>query len=209
MNEEKVLRILGSVDAVIKDSHIVYTSNRHGTAYVNKDAVYPYTQLTSRLCEAIASRFGSSDVHTVIAPAVGGVILSQWTAHHLSRISGCEILGVYADKEGEEFVIKRGYDKFIQGKDVLVVEDVLNTGGSVSKVVKAVRAAGGRVTGVGALCNRGGITPADIGDVPILFSLVNVTLDSWSAEDCPMCKSGVPVNTAVGKGKEFLKSKQT
>src|SRR3989344_899761 len=120
MNRQEVLQVLYEVGAVITNSHIVYTSGRHGTAYVNKDAVYPHTRITSALCLAIAEEFADRSVEAVIAPAVGGVILSQWTAHHLSEITRIEVFGVYAEKEGGIFVIKRGYDKLVTGRNVLV-----------------------------------------------------------------------------------------
>lgn len=208
MKEQDVLQLLGNVGAVIKDSHIVYTSGKHGTAYVNKDAVYPHTKETSDLCRAIAEQFAGDGVDVVVAPAIGGVILSQWTAHHLSEITGAEVLGVYAEKtENDAFVIKRGYDKIVAGKNVLVVEDVLTTGGSVKKVIETVRALGGNVIGLGVLCNRGGITPSDVSNPPSLFALVNVKLDSWDEADCPLCAQNVPINTDVGKGREYLAKK--
>lgn len=75
MNEQEVLQVLGKVGAVIADSHIVYTSGKHGTVYVNKDAVYPHTAETSRLCQAIAKRFVDDKVEVVIAPAIGGNVI--------------------------------------------------------------------------------------------------------------------------------------
>lgn len=212
MNEQEVLQLLGKVGAVLQ-GHFVGVSWKHLSAYINKDAVYPHTIETSRLCRAIADRFADDNVQVVIAPAVGGVILSQWTADHLTGfgLKG-EVLGVYADKVkvgGEDdFVIKRGYDKLVAGKRVLVVEDLLTTGGSVRKVVAAVRAAGGNVIGVGVLCNRGGVTPADIGGVPKLFALANVKMDAWDEKSCPLCERNVPINTDVGHGREFLARKQ-
>ena len=207
-DEDEVRKILQELGAVIDNSHIVYTSGKHGSAYVNKDAIYPHTSETSYLCQLIAEYFIDDDVEVVIAPAIGGVILSQWIAYHLSQlnITGKEILGVYAEKvEGcDAFVIKRGYDKIITGKNVLVVEDVLTTGGSVKKVIDATRVAGGNVLGLGVLCNRGGITPTDVSDVPKLFSLVNIKLDAWDEADCPLCKQEIPINTNVGKGREFI-----
>lgn len=248
MNEQEVLQILGKVGAVIKDSHIVYTSGKHGTAYVNKDAVYPHTKVISDLCRVIAKEFVNNGVQVVVAPAIGGVSLEQWTAYHLSDITGREVLGVYAEKNersvfksdtvivhnvsigyqtpgdiqsfnletGEEvvvrdgnFVFKRGYDKLVAGKNVLVVEDVLTTGNSVRKVIEATRDLGGNVVGLGVLCNRGGITPQDVGDVPKLFALVNVKLDAWNEKECLLCAQNVPINTDVDKGKEFLARKKT
>ncbi len=200
--------ILGEVGAIITGSHIVYTSGRHGRDYVNKDAVYPHTAIISDLCRNIAAQFVGYGPEVVVAPAIGGVILSQWVAHHLSHlleVSIQDILAVYAEKADDgSFVIKRGYDKLVKGKRVLVVEDILNTGGSVKKVVEAVRFIGGDVIGLGALCNRGGVTPKDVGDVPRLITLANVSMDSWAEDECPMCAQQIPINIDVGKGREFL-----
>ena len=215
MNEQEVLEILGKFGAVVTDSHVVYTSGKHGTAYVNKDTLYPHTADTSRLCHAIAELFVDDIVEAVIAPAIGGVILSQWTAHHLTQINRrkVEVLGVYAEKEiTGNFVIKRGYDKLIAGKNVLVVEDVLTTGGSAKKVIEATRAIGGNVIGLGAICNRGGVTSHDLADVPKFTALVNMKLDSWDEAECAStgpCSRGIPINTEVGKGREFQALKQT
>jgi orotate phosphoribosyltransferase len=208
MTEKQILDILAKIHAVITDSHLVYTSGKHGSAYVNKDAIYPHTEITSQLCEEIARHFASSGVEVVIAPTTGGVILSQWVAYHLTKITGREVFGVYAEKDGDGFVIKRGYDKILAGKKVLVVEDILTTGGSVKKVIDASRAVGGDVIGLGALCNRGGITVADVSNPPELFALMTIKLDTWDEADCPLCKKGVPVNTDVGKGREYLAKKK-
>lgn len=200
-----VLRLLESRSALIRDSHVVYTSGRHGRAYVNKDAIYPDTQAVSELCRQLAAHFAPARPEVVAAPAIGGVILGQWTAHHLSEATGAKVLSVYAEKNAAGgFDFRRGYDEILRGARVLVVEDILTTGGSVSAVVSAVRACGGEVVGVGALCNRGAITAARIGDPPELFSLIEVSLESWSPEECPLCARGVEVNTTVGKGREFV-----
>ena len=201
---EKVVQILARLGAVIDKSHLVYTSGKHGSAYINKDAIYPHTAETSHLCELLALEFVADGIEVVIAPAVGGCILSNRVAEHLTRWGADEeVLGVYADKDGDGFVIKRGYDKLVVGKRVLVVEDVLTTGGSAKKVIEAVRAIGGHVIGLGALCNRGGITKEDM-TVPKLFALLNVRLDTWDEADCPLCQHDVPINTDVGEGRKFL-----
>ncbi|MAF43378.1 MAG: phosphoribosyltransferase [Parcubacteria group bacterium] len=210
MNEKEALEIFSKVNAIITENHIVYTSGKHGPAYINKDAVYPHTKETSKLCLSIAEHFFGYDVEVVIAPAIGGVILSQWIAHHLSEMIGYEVLGVYAEKteDGNAFIIKRGYDKLIAGKNVLVVEDVLTTGGSAKKVIEAVRALKGNVIGLGVLCNRGGIKREDVANPPKLFALVNVTFDAWDEAECPLYDKNVPINTDVGKGREYLDRKE-
>ena len=226
MSEHDPLKLLGRVGAVMTDGHFVYASGKHGSVYVNKDAVYPHTELTSDLCYAIAGQFLNDDVDVVVAPEVAGVILSQWVAHHLTAMGAHEVLSTYAERDERYvmetclaippganvfvripgFVIKRGYDKLVAGENVLVVEDVLTTGGSVKGVVEAIRRLGGNIVGLGALCNRGGITSRDV-VVPRLFALVNANLDAWPEANCPLCEEGVPINTDVGKGREFLARK--
>ncbi len=201
LSDAEILNTLESCGAFIRNSHIVYTSGLHGHSYMNKDALYPHTFLTSKLCKEIADRFAKELIDVVLAPALGGIILSQWVAHHLTEITGREILAVYAEKDGDSFVIKRGYDKIISDKNVLVLEDVLTTGGSVKKVVEKVKTAGGHVVAVAALCNRGGISAESL-SAPKLDALVNITWDAWPASECPLCAKGRPINTDVGKGKK-------
>lgn len=208
MQKKDILKLLSDVGAVITNSHIIYTSGKHGSAYINKDAVYPHTQLTSALCKIIAKKFLKSEIEVVIAPVIGGVILSQWVSYHLSKMSGRQVLGVYAEKHNDDFVIKRGYDKLICNRRILVVEDVLNTGGSVKKVVEATKNAGGQVVAVASLCNRGNVQSKDLGDVPELYSLVQINLDAWEETECPLCAQGIPINVEVGKGREYIAKKK-
>ncbi|MBI2082079.1 MAG: phosphoribosyltransferase [Deltaproteobacteria bacterium] len=200
MNE--ALKILQETGAVLTNDHFIYTSGKHGSTYINKDAVYPHTQLISRLCRAIAEHFSKIPVDAVVAPVIGGVILSQWVSHHLSELKGKEVLGIYAEKSADGFVIQRGYDRLIPKKNILVVEDILNTGGSVKKVVETVRCLNGNIIGVGALVNRGGVTPEDLGNIPNLYALVNLNLEAWDPKECPLCLKKIPINTEVGKGKK-------
>ncbi len=140
MSDSQALSIFEQCGAIIRNSHLVYTSGKHGSAYVNKDAVYPHTERVAELCRLMADAARPFRPEVVCGPAMGGIILSQWTAHHLG------VLGVYAEKApGGGLELRRGYDRVVAGRRVLVVEDILNTGGSLREAVAAVRAAGGQV----------------------------------------------------------------
>lgn len=207
MNE--TLKLFEDAGAVITNSHIVYTSGKHGSAYINKDAIYPNTETISLLCQRLAKHFASHPVDGVLAPALGGIILSQWIAHHLSTLRGKTVFAVYSEKmEDDSFVIKRGYDKLLPGKNILVAEDVLNTGGSVLKVIQEAKKHRATVIGVAALCNRGAVTAQDL-EVPEIKALIDVNLEAWEAKSCPLCQKKVPINLSVGKGREFLASHKT
>jgi orotate phosphoribosyltransferase len=207
-NNSEVIDILKKVGAVITDSHIVGTSGRHMSVYINKDALYPHTKEVSRVCELFAEKFKNAEVDVVAAPSLGGIVLETWTAHYLSQLNSREVLGVYTEKDAEKNqIFTRGYDKLVAGKNVLVIEDLTTTGGSVAKVVTSVKNAGGNVVGVCVMVNR---DPEIVNSEKLGFpfdSLAVLKAESWDEADCPLCKKNVPINTTVGHGKKFLEAK--
>lgn len=207
--QDRALEILAEAQAVLTNGHFVYKSKLHGEVYVNKDRVYLHPRLVSKLCHMIAERFRDHEAYVVVAPAVGGIPLSQWTTYHLIQMTGYDVLAAYVEKSDDPdhpFKFTRGYGELIKGRRVLVVEDVLTTGASAAATVKAVTEAGGTVVGVGAICNRGGVTAEKLG-VGNLFSLVELELKTYTREECPFCQPGEhhrEINTTVGHGKAFL-----
>ena len=203
-----IIDILKQVGAVITDSHFVYTSGKHGSVYINKDAVYPHTKETSDVGKMMAEKFAAADIDVVVGPALGGIILSQWTAYHLSQLKDKEILGVYTEKDAESNqILRRGYDQLVKGKKVLVVEDLTTTGGSVRKVVDNVTAAGGNVIGVCVMVNRDpeNVTETVVGAPLTVLGVLKA--DAFDEANCPLCKTNVPININVGHGKKYLESR--
>ncbi len=201
-----VTNILSRTGALILDSHFVYTSGRHGSAYVNKDAVYPHTAEIQQLCFMMAEGFRDQGVEVVVGPALGGIILSTHTASALRDLTGRNVLGIYAEKaEGGGFELRRGYGELVRGKKALVVEDLLTTGGSAKSVVELCQDMGADVAGLAVLANRGRVQSSDVGGV-ILKALIDFNMSSTTEADCRLCPD-VPINLSVGKGREFLKSK--
>jgi orotate phosphoribosyltransferase len=92
---KNVVEILKEIGAIVTNSHFVYTSGRHGSVYIRKDMLYPHTQQTSDVCLLFAEQAKNEDIDVVVGPSIGGIILSQWTAYHLSKLKRKEILGVY------------------------------------------------------------------------------------------------------------------
>ncbi len=202
---KNIIDILKSVEALLPDDHFVGTSGGHIDTYINKDMLFMHPEAASEVGALFAEKYKDRDIEAVVAPALGGIILSQWTAYHLSKLKGREVLGIYTEKTVENGqIFTRGYDAFVRGKKVLIVEDLTTTGQSVMKVVNAVKQAGGEVVEVCVMINKNpeavntsalGVPFGWLGEYPVAVH---------TAEDCPMCKSGVPVNTKVGHGKKFL-----
>lgn len=206
---DNVIDILKKVGAIITDDHFVYTSGKHGAIYINKDALYPHTEETSQVGMLFAKKAKDLNVDVVVGPALGGIILSTWTAYHLSSLKNKEILGVYTEKdENKNQVFTRNYDKLVKDKNVLVIEDLTTTGGSVKKVVDTVRNAEGRVVAVCTMVNRDPKkVTSDIIGAPFM-SLGILPAEAWDENKCPLCKEGKPINTNVGHGKKYLEAKQ-
>lgn len=197
--QDRVIEILTEVGAILPNDHFVGTSGRHLEAYVNKDALFPHTKYSSEIGEHFAKAHADADIDVVAAPALGGIILSQWTAHHLSTLTGKEILGVYAEKKDGDLVFTRGYDKLIKGKNVLVIEDLTTTGGSLKKVIQSVQDVGGTVVAASVMVNKDESITSETFGVPFT-ALAQYSVKSYEASECPMCKNNIPINTSVGHG---------
>jgi len=209
MKNKTVLDILKANNAVITNDHFVYTSDRHGSVYINKDMIYPHTRITSEIGRIFANTFKNLDIDVVVAPAIGGIVLSQWTAHHLSEIKKKQILGMYTEKNLEKNqIFTRGYDKLIQNKNVLIIEDITTTGGSVKKVISSVQEHGGNILAIGVMVNRDpkNVTSSTF-DYPFV-ALSELFVESYEETECPICKTNKPINTLIGHGKKFLAAKK-
>ncbi|MES2023507.1 MAG: phosphoribosyltransferase family protein [Patescibacteria group bacterium] len=203
MNE--AIEILKKSGAMLENSHFVGTSGLHFDTYINKDALYPHTQYASEMGKLFAEKYKDADVEIVVAPALGGIILSQWTAYHLTKLTGKEVLGIYTEKDAEKNqVFTRGYDEYVKGKKVLIIEDIVTTGGSVLKTINAVKQNDGIIVGVCVMVNKNPtvVNKKMLGDTFDSLSEYEITM--YTAEECPLCKNGVPINIKVGHGKKFL-----
>lgn len=209
IDDGEVKEIFRSMGAIIVNDHFVYTKKSdgwyHGSDYINKDALYPFVKDFSKLCLKLAGHFCYDNIEVVVGPTMGGIVLAQWMAYWLPN----NPLAVYAEEENNFRILKRGYDKIVSGKNCLIVEDIINSGGTVKKVIECVKINGGNIAGVGSLCNRSGgkVNAGSLG-VEKLVSLLELDMKMYKEESCPLCeKNGKEsVRTDLGKGREFLAS---
>ena len=136
-------------------SHFVGVSGKHMDTYITKDALFPHVFEVEKVCRMFAEKNKNFEIDVVAAPALGGIILAQGTAYALSKIKGKEVLAVFTEKtpDGDQ-IFTRGYDKYVKNKNVLVLEDLVTTGGSVQKVIASVKKAGGNVVAVSVMVNK-------------------------------------------------------
>ena len=162
--------------------HFLLTSGRHSDRYMEKFNLLQWSGPTELVCRKMADAMREQQPVTVVGPTTGGIILSYEVARQLG------LRGIIAEPNGEGgFAIQRGF-RLEPGERVLVVDDILTTGGSVVQTLDAVRAAGGEPVGVAVMVDRtaGAI---DFG-VPF-FAATEVEMQSYDADGCPLCRDGV------------------
>ena len=182
MTDEQIIAAMKAADA-IRTGHFVLTSGRHSDTYVQCARILEDPALTTELAKTAVERLPSGlNVDLVAAPAVGGLIIGFAVAQALG------VKFIFSEREHGSMVFRRAF-AVPAGVRVLVVEDVVTTGGSVGEVIDLVREAGGVVAGVVALIDRGGDKKFDAPFWPLL----RLEVESWSAESCGLCADEVPV----------------
>lgn len=214
-NAKQTLINLKECHAILENDHFVYVSGHHGSGWINKDAIYPDTRRIMKLCKLLAEALADIDADVICGPAIGGLIVSQWTAYHLQKLS------VFAEHDPSRqieseagkgsvlrapFILRRGYDKLVSNRRVIVVDDIINTGFSALSTIEAVGKAGGSVVALAVLINRGNIDTAEFGVDEFIF-LLEYDIPVWPESECKLCLKGVPINTDYGHGREFLNAK--
>jgi orotate phosphoribosyltransferase len=181
MTEDDVLKIFREYSALL-EGHFVLSSGLHSDRYIQCALVLQHPRVAEQLCVELGPKLGEIGAKTVVAPALGGVIV----AHEMARALGLRAL--FTERKDGQMTLRRGF-QLEQGEPVLVVEDVITTGKSTRETVDCVEDAGGKVVGVGALVDRSGGTVAF--DVP-KAALITLDVKSWDPDDCPLCKAGKP-----------------
>lgn len=180
MTHEEVLVSFREAGALL-DGHFLYASGRHGRQFLQAARVVQYPERTEALCKAMAERYAGDRIDVVIGPATGGIVLAYETARHLRCRAS------FTEKDGSGgMALKRGF-ALRKGDRVLVVEDIITTGGSVKKTISHLRERGADVAGICVLIDRSGGEAA----FDCRFeSLATLSMESWPAENCSLCKNG-------------------
>lgn len=181
MTEVDILKIFREYSALL-EGHFILSSGLHSDRYIQCALVLQHPRVAERLCVELAPKLDALGAKTVVAPALGGVIV----AHEVARALGLRAL--FTERQNGEMTLRRGFH-LEQGEPALVVEDVITTGKSTRETAHCVEEAGGKVVGIGALVDRsGGNVKFDVPKAVLLTLDVN----TWDPDDCPLCKQGKP-----------------
>lgn len=179
MNQEEVLELFMKARA-IHHGHFELSSGYHTDVYYQCAQIFQHPSYTEKVGDEIARLFREKKPDVVISPAVGGIVLGFAVALSL----GCR--AIFTEREKGKMVLRRGFS-IKPGEKVLLVEDVVTTGGSVKEVIEIARGAGAKIVGLATLLNRGG--KEEISGLH-LRSLLTVDPPLYPPDKCPLCKVG-------------------
>jgi len=179
---DAILDLFRRVGALL-EGHFRLTSGLHSPGYLQCALVLQHPAEAERCGAAIADRVRSLGVDTVLSPALGGIVIG----HEVARTLG--VRAVFAERQDGTLTLRRGF-ALDPAERVLVVEDVVTTGGSTRETIEVARAAGAAVVGAAAIIDRSGGQQRL--DVPF-HALVTMALPTYQPESCPLCAAGQPV----------------
>ena len=180
--QEKTASILEKL-GVLHSGHFRLTSGRHSDKYMQCAKLFEHPVESEELCSDLAEQFREDRIDVVAGPALGGIIMAYETARAL------DVRNIFAEREEGVMKFRRGF-KVEPGERVLVVEDVVTTGGSVKEVIELLRQASAEVVGVGSVVDRSN-GAVDFGVK--FYPLMKMEVLSWDEKDCPLCKEGKPI----------------
>lgn len=182
VDQKEVFDIFEKAGALLK-GHFLLSSGLHSDTYFEKFQVLQYPQYVEILCRKMASLFRDDNVELVVGPTVGGVIIAYEVARHL------KVRSIFAEPGDKDRIFKRGFS-IRKGERVLIVDDILTTGGSAKEVVQLVEKHQGNIRGVGLLLDRSGGKVKF--DYPLRV-LATTEVTNYRPEECPLCKKGEPL----------------
>ena len=191
MSEKEVEDLLIETSAIM-EGHYLLTSGLHSPRYVEKFNVLHKPVYTEKLCRAMAEKFKDANIETVVGPVTGGILL----AHETGKALGTR--AIFTERENGKMTFRRGFTLH-EGERVLIVEDIVTTGGSIREVIEVVKEHGGIPVAVSMLVDRSG-GKATFGDVPST-ALLHMDVQTYKPEECPLCKAGIPMTKRGRTGK--------
>lgn len=180
MKQEQILDHFRATDALL-DGHFVLSSGRHSPSYLQCALALQFPRDAAKFGRAIAESFVGSGIDTVASPAIGGLVIGYAVAEALN------VRFLWTERQEGAMTLRRGFS-IRPGERILVVEDVITTGGSTRECIAALEAAGGIVVAAASVIDRSN-GRADVGVQRI--ALVSMDVPSYGPDDCPLCAQGI------------------
>lgn len=180
MNADEIIKIFRETNALL-EGHFLLSSGLHSPQYFQCALVLQDPILAQKLCWDLAMPYMDKKIDVVIGPAIGGIVVAQ----EVARLLGAR--AIFAEREQGKMTLRRGF-RINSGERVLVVEDVVTTGGSIKEVIELVKSSGGQLMGTAFLVDR---SQDKVNfEVPVV-SLIKMDVVTYHPDECPLCQKKV------------------
>ena len=192
MNSKEVLDLLEWSGAILK-GHFKLTSGRHSNRYIEKFRLLENPIALDKICSAMANIYKEQNVDLVASAAIGGILIAGGVGRHLNTKH------IFSERVDGNMVLKRGFT-IEKRQNILIVEDIVTTGGSIFELIKIVKSYNAELVGITSILDRNK-EPIDF-----RFSykpLVQYPIDSWNTDQCPQCVNGINLTSRGRSGKKI------
>ena len=185
------LEILLENSGAILNGHFLLTSGRHSNRYIEKFRVLEKPDTLNKVCQEMALIYQEKNIQIVLGAAIGGILIAGGVGRHLG------VKHIFSERVNGKMELRRGFD-LPEGIRVLIVEDIITTGGSVFELIELAHQCKAEIVGVVNLVERSA-SSIDFG----VFStpLLNLPSESWEKDNCPLCKDNIPFTQRGRTGK--------
>jgi orotate phosphoribosyltransferase len=169
-------------DGLLRDGHFAFRSGRHTEVLLNRDLLLADPLFASHMGYTLAKRFFTDKVEIVAAPSIWGAGLAQWVGYFLDPKAKV----VYATPKYGELTIAAQLEGFINDCRILLIDNLMVSGETMTNFAGTIEGLGGTVIGIGTLWNVG---VEEVGGRPV-FGLINTAYDAFAEDECPQCLKG-------------------
>lgn len=188
MKQKEIIELFKKTD-VIQTGHFELSSGRHTDTYLQCAKIMQYPEYTNKLAKEIAELWTEEDIDLIVGPAIGGIIISYAVA------SVMNLRNIFSERKDGKMKFRRNLD-VKEVEKVLIVEDVVTTGGSVREVITLLEESNAHIVGISSLVDRSN------GEVEFDYQfkpLLKLEVDSFEADNCELCEKGIPINKPGSK----------
>lgn len=191
MKSKDINEILRETGAIM-EGHFKLTSGMHSPLYVEKFNVLQYPKYTEEISKNMATFFKDKDIETVVGPMTGGILL----AHEVGKTLGAR--SIFTERVNGKMTFRRGFS-LKKGEKIIIVEDIVTTGGSIKEVIEVVKSYEADIIGIVMIVDRSA-NKLDFDGIPY-FSLLKLEVEKYDESICPLCTNNIPLTKRGSTGK--------
>jgi len=193
MNSKEVLDLLEWSGAIMK-GHFKLTSGKHSNRYIEKFRLLENPIALDKICSAMADIYNNEKIELVVSAAIGGILIAGGVGRHLN------VKHIFSERENGEMKFKRGFD-IEKNKRVLIVEDIVTTGGSINEIIELVEKYEANIVGITSIVDRNNKKKSF--KYPY-ETLLNFPVESWNENECPDWLMKIPIHKPGSTGKWII-----